>query len=210
MPGVWNSQGLHLLFLECLQFFPHYCLVCGWMIIEVTLTKLARLLRSGCPSLSLNPAQTGLSKMSLLTLNQKVYRWYASGMAGSRAPCIYQDLFPSTSWLCFPPGQPHCMRQVQVQRDLIFPHISDLVAVVRGCNVPSAPGLNRRAHPWSWGWGPLYLNYISWELGWYLLSNSEYCYQKRHKWMLSRTLSKHISWSLGSTREFIFVRGRRN
>lgn len=121
MPGVWNSQGLHLLFLECLQFFPHYCLVCGWMIIEVTLTKLARLLRSGCPSLSLNPAQTGLSKMSLLTLNQKVYRWYASGMAGSRALCIYQDPFPSTSWLCFPPGQPHCMRQVQVQRDLIFP-----------------------------------------------------------------------------------------
>lgn len=90
MPGSWNSRGLHWLFLEHLQVFPHYCLLCGWMIIEVSLTKATRFLWSGCPSPSSNLAQTGPRKMSVLTHTWKVYRKHVSGMAGSRVT-LFQD-----------------------------------------------------------------------------------------------------------------------
>ena len=107
-PGSWNSRGLHWLFLEHLQVFPHYCLLCGWMIIEVSLTKATRFLWSGCPSSSSNLAQIGPRKMSVLTHTWKVYRKHMSGMAGSRVT-YSRTPFPSSPRICFPPGWVHCM-----------------------------------------------------------------------------------------------------
>lgn len=52
-PSSWPGQetrSLHSLFLGWLQFSPHSCLNCEWLIIEVRLTKATRLLQVGCPS----------------------------------------------------------------------------------------------------------------------------------------------------------------
>lgn len=38
-----TPEAFHWLFLDT-QVFPHYCLLCGWMIIEVSLTKAIRFL----------------------------------------------------------------------------------------------------------------------------------------------------------------------
>lgn len=69
-------------------------------------------------------------------------------------------------------------KQVEVQRDLLFPHNSEPVVVVRGCNMLSAVGPR----------GPLHVNDMAWELGWYLLNNSRYSYQNKYRWMLGRKL----------------------
>lgn len=95
MPGSWNSRGLHWLFLEHLQVFPHYCLLCGWMIIEVSLTKATRFLWSGCPSPSSKLAQGKWVYWPILEkfIGNMCQAWLDPGSRYSRTP------FPSSSAL---------------------------------------------------------------------------------------------------------------
>ena len=81
-------------------------------------------------------------------------------MAGSRGSYI-RTAFPSTIGYAFLQGDFIAWGQVQVQRDLILPHNSEPVAVVRGFDMLIIFGLSKLTNPWSWGWGLLHLNYVA-------------------------------------------------
>lgn len=122
MPGAWTLWGLHLLFLEHLQFFPRYCLMCGWTIIEVILRQLEF---SGQGAL-LSP-QTQPKLAWAKWVYWPIIEKYTGSVAGSRGPYT-RTSFPSSSWLCFPPGWLHCMEAGLSPERLYLPHNPESVA----------------------------------------------------------------------------------
>lgn len=136
--------------LEQLQFSPHCHLICGWLIIEVSLTKTTRLPQSWYLSPSSNPAETGLCKMSALTHNRNITMGHASGMAGSRGSCLWTPLAPALGSAFLQIDFIHWGRFKFREIFLLTPRFEP-VAVVRGCNRLSAlapiPGVGGRVPP---------------------------------------------------------------
>lgn len=159
MSGEWNSRGLHLLLSRNTSSFSHILpwFVDGQLWRPVWLRW--RLLQSKFLSVSSTPIQTGLSKMNVLIHNWKVQSGQASGMAGSRGPCIrtisfqfwallasqlvllHRGLFKSKEILCLSTS--------------LWPWFWTCV-YGKGLQCLSELVLCKLSHFWSWVWGSLH------------------------------------------------------